>query len=135
MFYVLLFIAGAIAEVYLMLIVAQLIGAFHTILIMVITAVIGIFFAKLEGFGLLNKVKKEFKEDLEMTDSVIECLFVFIGVFFMVLPGFLTDALGVLFIIPPTRIYFTKRVSPRFRSKIESAIDKKKEEFIAKKKH
>jgi len=132
MFYIILFIIVSLFEVYLVIKIGRLIGAFYTIAILLGTAVIGIIMAKLEGFSLVNKVKREFKENASMTDTVIECVFVFLGALLMILPGFLTDILGFLFIIPPTRRYFAARVSVRFRNKVEQMIEKKKKEMLEK---
>ncbi|NQT23626.1 MAG: FxsA family protein [Candidatus Omnitrophica bacterium] len=132
MFYIILFIIVSLSEVYLMIKIGRLVGALYTTLILFATAIIGIILARLEGYALVNRIKKEFTQGALMTDSVIEVIFVFLGAFLMVLPGFLTDIIGFLFIIPPTRRYFTARVGVKFRSKIEEIIEKKKKEIIEK---
>jgi len=129
MFYIILFIIVSLSEVYLMIKIGRLVGALYTTLILFATAIIGIILARLEGYALVNRIKKEFTQGALMTDSVIEVIFVFLGAFLMVLPGFLTDIIGFLFIIPPTRRYFTARVGVKFRSKIEEIIEKKVDSF------
>ncbi|HPM42900.1 MAG TPA: FxsA family protein, partial [Candidatus Omnitrophota bacterium] len=53
------------------------------------------------------------------------------GAFLLVLPGFLTDILAFIFIIPPTRRYFAARVNPNFRKKMEDLVEKKRREFLS----
>lgn len=121
-----------VGEIYLSIKIGQALGLARTIIIMVGIAAIGLFMAKLEAFAIIKKVEREFKAKESMTDSAIELVFVVSGALLLILPGFITDAIGFLFIIPPTRAYFANRVSPAFRHRIEDIVEKKRLEFSSK---
>ena len=124
----------AFGEIYLSIKIGASIGAFRAIMIMVITAVIGLFLAQLEAFALIRRVEGRFKANGPMTDEAIEIVFVAFGAILLLIPGFITDVIAFLFIIPPPRAYFAARVSPGFRRKIEEVVEKKRAEFASRKK-
>lgn len=126
----LLAILGVIlGEIYLSIKIGQAIGAFKTVLVMVGVALAGLFLARLEIYALVNRIGREFKANSSMTDTAIELCFVVMGMILLFIPGFLTDVIAFLFIIPPTRSYFTARISPAFRRRIDDIVEKKRAEY------
>ncbi len=134
MILLLIILGTAFGEFYLSIKIGAALGAFRTVMIMVGVAVVGLFLAKLEAFALIKRVEGEFKANAPMTDASIEIVFVAFGAILLLIPGFITDAIGFLFIIPPTRAYFAARVSPGFRRRIEETVEKKRAEFLSKSK-
>ena len=124
----------AFGEIYLSIKIGASLGAFRTVMILLGVAVVGLFLAKLEVFALMKRIEAEFKANASMTDAAIELVFVVFGAILLFVPGVITDVLAFLFIIPPPRAYFAARVSPNFRRKIEEVVEKKRAEFLAKKK-
>jgi len=119
------------AEIYISVKIGMAIGALKTVAIMVLVTVFGLLFAKLEGFAMARRFDEEIKANKSMTDTAVELVFVIAGAFLLVLPGFLTDILAFIFIIPPTRRYFAARVNPNFRKKMEDLVEKKRREFLS----
>jgi len=124
----------AFGEIYLSIKIGAAFGALRTVMALIGVAIVGLFLAKLEIFALMKRIEGEFKANAPMTDASIELVFVVFGVILLFVPGVITDVLAFLFIIPPTRAYFAARVSPGFRRKIEETVEKKRAEFLAKKK-
>ena len=111
---VLLFIIGIpLIEIYLMIKVGGFIGAFNTIFLIFFTAITGIYFAKLEG---LNAIRSGFgqlvKNEMPIYELISGAALAFAALL-MILPGFLTDVIGLLIIFPWTRRLFFKNISKK----------------------
>ena len=129
---VLLFIISIpLIEIYLMIKIGGMIGAFNPIFIIFFTAITGIYFAKLEG---LNTVRSGFsqliKNEIPIYEIISGAALAFAALL-LIIPGFLTDFIGFLLIIPITRKFFIRYVSLRFKKKenntdiiIEGSIEK-----------
>ena len=113
---VILFIIGIPAiEIYLMIKVGGYIGAFNTILLIFFTAITGIFFARIEG---LNTLRSGFKQIVRNEAPIYELISgaaLAFAAFLLILPGFLTDFIGFLLILPPTRKIIFKLFSSRIK--------------------
>ena len=115
---VFLFIIGVpLIEIYLMIKVGSVIGAFNTIFLIFFTAITGIYFAKLEG---LNAIRSGFhqlvKNELPLYEIISGAALAF-AAFLLIIPGFLTDLVGLFLIIPITRKFLIKSIFSKFRKK------------------
>ena len=121
----LLFISIPLIEIYLFIKVGSFIGAFNTISLILITAIIGIVYARYEGFNTLKSGMSQLvKNQLPVYEIVSGAALAFAALL-LILPGFATDFLGFLLIFPPTRRIFLKNVSKNYSKKV-----KEKENFI-----
>ena len=122
---VILFIIGIpLIEIYLMIKVGGVIGAFNTIFLIFFTAAAGIFFARLEGFRALRSGFQQLvKNELPIYEIISGAALAF-AAFLLIIPGFLTDIIGFLLIFPITRKMFIKKISYKFNKK------KNNEDFI-----
>ena len=113
-----LFIIGVpLIEIYLMIKVGGIIGAFNTIFLIFFTAITGIFFARLEG---LNTIRSGFSQIIKNEIPVYEIISgaaLAFAALLLIIPGFLTDVIGFLLIIPITRKIFIKIISSKFKKK------------------
>ena len=112
---VLLFIISIpLIEIYLMIKVGGVIGAFNTIFLIFFTAITGIYFARLGG---LNAIRSGFnqlvKNELPIYEIISGAALAFAALL-LIIPGFLTDIIGFLLIIPITRKIFIRIISSRF---------------------
>ena len=115
---VILFIIGIpLIEIYLMIKIGSLIGAFTTIFLIFFTAVTGIYFAKLEG---LNAIRSGFaqlvRNEMPIYEIISGAALAFAALL-LIIPGFLTDLVGFLLIVPITRKIFIKNISSKFNKK------------------
>ena len=122
---VLLFIIGIpLIEIYLMIKIGGVIGAFNTIFLIFFTAITGIYFAKLEG---LNAIRSGFGQLLKNETPIYEIISgaaLAFAALLLIIPGFLTDLIGFLLIVPVTRKIFIKIISTKFNK------NKKNTDFI-----
>ena len=115
---VILFIIGIpLIEIYLMIKVGGAIGAFNTIFLIFFTAITGIYFAKLEG---LNAIRSGFnqlvKNEMPIYEIISGAALAFAALL-LIIPGFLTDFIGFLLIVPITRRIFIRSISSNFYKK------------------
>jgi len=132
---VILFIIGIPAiEIYLMIKVGGMIGALNTILLIFFTAITGVYFAKLAGLNTLRSgLNQIVKNEIPIYEIISGAALAFAALL-LIIPGFLTDIIGFLLIIPITRNFFIKSVSSKFKKKesneniIEGVVEKEDEE-------
>ena len=114
---VIFFIIGIpLIEIYLMIKVGGVIGAFNTIFLIFFTAITGIYFAKLEG---LNAIRSGFNQIVKNEIPIYEIISwaaLAFAALLLIIPGFLTDVIGFLLIIPITRKIFIKSISSKFKT-------------------
>ena len=113
-----LFIIGIpLIEIYLMIKVGSIIGAFNTIFLIFFTAITGIYFAKLAG---LNAMRSGFnqliKNEIPIYEIISGAALAFAALL-LIIPGFLTDLIGFLLIIPVTRKFFISSISSKLKKK------------------
>jgi len=132
---IILFIIGIPAiEIYLMIKVGGIIGALNTILLIFFTAITGVYFAKLAGLSTLRSGLGQIVKNETPIYEIISGAALAFAALLLIIPGFLTDILGFLLIIPVTRKFFIKSVSLKFKKKenkgniIEGVIEEEKEE-------
>ena len=131
---VVLFIIGIPAiEIYLMIKVGGTIGALNTILLIFFTAISGIYFAKLAGLSTLRSgLNQLVKNEMPLYEIISGATLAFAALL-LIVPGFLTDIVGFLLIIPITRKFFIKSISSKFKRKendenvIEGSIEEENE--------
>ena len=127
---VILFIIGIPAiEIYLMIKVGGIIGALNTILLIFFTAITGVYFAKIAGLSTLRSGFNQLvKNEIPIYEIISGAALAF-AAFLLILPGFLTDIVGFLLIIPTTRKVFIKLIAAKFNTRknkdniIEGTID------------
>ncbi|KUO68072.1 MAG: hypothetical protein APF80_15055 [Alphaproteobacteria bacterium BRH_c36] len=100
----LLFIAVPLAEIAILVMVGQQIGLLWTILIVILTAVIGTTLLRTQGFGVMARASEALASGKMPVEPVIEGLFLLIAGAFLLTPGLLTDTVGFLMLIPLVRM-------------------------------
>ena len=118
-----LFIIGIPAiEIYLMIKVGGVIGALNTILLIFFTAITGVYFAKLAGISALRSgLNQMIKNEIPIYEIISGAALAFAALL-LIIPGFLTDIVGFLLIIPITRKFFIKSISSKLRKKKDNEI-------------
>ena len=113
-----LFIIGIpVIEIYLMIKVGGMIGAFNTILLIFFTAITGVYFAKVAGLSTLKSgFNQLIKNEIPIYEMISGAALAFAAIL-LIIPGFITDAVGFLLIIPVTRRFLIKPISSKFDNK------------------
>tara|TARA_B000000609_G_scaffold36800_1_gene26039 strand:- start:154 stop:579 length:426 start_codon:yes stop_codon:yes gene_type:complete len=99
----LLIIGIPLLEIYLFIKIGSQIGAFNTVLLILTTAILGVAYARYEGFNTLKSgMSQLIKNELPIYEIVSGATLAF-AAFLLILPGFATDIIGILLVIPFTR--------------------------------
>ena len=122
---ILLFLIGIPAlEIFVMIKIGQNIGAFNTITLIFLTAIIGIYFAKAQGLNTLRAgIQSMYKNELPLFE-IVSGASIALAACLLIFPGFVTDALGFLLLVPLTR----KIIIAPFLKK--NNMREKKEDYI-----
>ena len=121
----LLLIGIPLIEIYLFIKIGATIGAINTILLIIITAFIGIIYVRYEGFNTLKSGISQLINNQIPIYEIISGAALAFAALLLILPGFATDILGLLLIFPPTRKLMFKKVTTKYSSQ-----NKQKQDFI-----
>ena len=118
----LLIILIPILEIYLFIKIGSQIGAFTTISLIFVTAIIGVYYARYEGLNTLRSgVTQLYKNQMPLFELMSGAALA-LAAFLLILPGFATDLLGFLIIFPLTRKIIFKLVTKKGKDKNEVYI-------------
>tara|TARA_B100000941_G_scaffold280066_1_gene246128 strand:+ start:188 stop:613 length:426 start_codon:yes stop_codon:yes gene_type:complete len=112
-------------EIYLLIKIGSQIGAITTILMIFMTAIIGVYYAKYEGLNTLKSGFAQISKNETPAYEVISGAAIAFAALLLIIPGFLTDTLGFLLIFPISRRFIFNRLAKKFKSK-----ETKKNNFI-----
>ncbi len=99
----LLFVVVPVAEIYVIIQVGQLIGIVPTVLLLVVDALLGSWLFRREGRKAWRALQEAIAAHRVPAKEVADGALVVVGGAFLLTPGFLTDIVGVLCLLPPTR--------------------------------
>jgi UPF0716 protein FxsA len=121
----LLLISIPLIEIYLFIKIGSYIGAFNTVSLILITAIVGIIYVRYEGFNTLRSgMSQLIKNELPVYEIISGATLAFAALL-LILPGFATDLMGLILIFPPTRKLILKNFSKKYTSK-----NHKKKDYI-----
>ena len=107
-------------EIYLFIKIGSQIGAFNTLILILSTAIIGVAYARYEGFNTLKSgINQIAKNKLPLYEVISGAALTFAALL-LIIPGFATDFMGLLLIIPLTRKLILKRFVKKSNAKKES---------------
>jgi len=119
----LLIIAVPLIEIYLFIKIGSQIGAINTISLILITAILGVFYARYEGFNTLKAGMKQLINNEVPIYEIISGAALALAAFFLILPGFATDFFGLLLIFPITRKIFFNVFKKKYTKNKKNLID------------
>lgn len=92
-----------IIEIAVLLLSGHLIGVWPTLLLILVTGVIGLFLAKRQGMDTWRKAQEQLKDGYMPGNEIIDGICILIGGLFLVLPGLISDFIGIILLLPFTR--------------------------------
>ncbi|MEW8032550.1 MAG: FxsA family protein [Candidatus Thiodiazotropha endolucinida] len=101
--FLLLFVGVPLVELYFLIEVGSQIGAFSTIFLTVFTALLGGWMVRTQGFSTLSKVRGSMDRGEVPAFEMMEGAVLLVCGFLLLLPGFITDVVGFVFLVPPVR--------------------------------
>ena len=114
----LIYIIGlTVIEIYLFISIGSKIGAFTTIILIFLTAIIGVYYAKYEGLKTLKSGFEQLSKSKPVGYEVFSGAGIAFAALLLIIPGFLTDLIGFILIFPFTRKFFFKKISRKINEK------------------
>ena len=101
-------------EIYLFIKLGGAIGALKTVLLVIITAFAGAYLARMQGMQTMYRVQTSLQQGIIPGEDLIDALLIFVAGIFLLTPGFLTDAFGLLLLYPTTRDLFKRFLKQKF---------------------
>ena len=122
-----LFIALPALEIFLFIKIGGQVGALNTVMLIFLTAIIGIYFAKLEGIRTMRSGITNLYQNKIPVYEMISGASIAIAALLLIIPGFFTDTIGFLILIPLTRKiiinFFVKRKSMSNKQENKNTLD------------
>jgi UPF0716 protein FxsA len=100
----LLLIVWPLAELFVVIQVADAIGVLNTIVLLILGLPLGVWVIRTEGAAVWRRLTIAIAEQRTPTREVLDGVLVLLGGLLLIVPGFITDAVGILLLLPPTRI-------------------------------
>ena len=116
---IILIIAIPLIEIYLFIKIGTQIGAINTLALILITALLGIWYARFEGFNTLKSGITQLRKNELPVYEIISGAAITIAAVMLIIPGFATDIFGILLIFPYTRKILLSKVSEKYKKKSE----------------
>ena len=90
-------------EISVLLLSGHLIGVWFTLLLILVTGALGLFLAKRQGIETWRKAQEQMQYGYMPGNEIIDGICIFIGSVFLVLPGLISDVIGIILLLPFTR--------------------------------
>jgi len=110
----LLFTVVPLLELYILIKIGGYIGAFPTVGLVVLTALLGFVLARFEGLRKLEQIKRSLSLGIVPAEEMLDGVLIFVGGVLLIIPGVLTDLFALILLIPYTRTIFKRWLRRRF---------------------
>jgi len=106
-------------EIYLLIKIGGQVGAFNTILIVILTGLLGASLARLEGIKTMTKVRESLNRGELPAEEMLDAMLIFVAGVVLLTPGFLTDLTGLALLVPKLRYWFKRWLRRKFDEWLE----------------
>jgi UPF0716 protein FxsA len=115
---VVLFVFVPIVELAVIIQVGQAIGVVQTLLLMVVVSVAGAWLVKREGIGVWRRAQRQLDAGVMPGRELVDGVLIMVAGALLLLPGFVSDCLGILLLLPPVRALVRGLVIRRLRTRV-----------------
>ena len=116
----LLFTVVPLVELFLLVKLGTVVGVGPTIALVIFTGILGAWLARQQGLGVLRRLRAELAEGRLPAGALIDGLLILVAGAVLLTPGLLTDALGFVLLVPPSRAVVRRIVAARFARRKEN---------------
>ena len=107
-------------EIYLLIKIGSHLCAFNTVLIVVLTALLGAWLARLEGGKTMTKVRESLNRGELPAEEMLDAMLIFVAGIVLLTPGFVTDLAGLAILVPQIRYGFKRWLRKKFDEWVSS---------------
>ena len=109
-----------VLEIYILIKLGTFMGALNTVIIVILTGILGAYLARLEGLHTMIKVREGLSRGEMPAEGLLDALLILVAGIVLLTPGFLTDIAGLLMLIPQTRLVFKRWLRKKFNGWAQS---------------
>ena len=109
-----------LVELFILIKIGGHIGALNTILLVIVTALLGAMLVRMEGLRTLRQIQSSLAQGQLPAEELIDGVLIFAGGILLVIPGVLTDLCALILLIPYTRMHFKRWLRRRFDRMVAS---------------
>jgi UPF0716 protein FxsA len=106
-------------EIYLLIKIGAQVGAFNTILIVILTGLLGASLARREGIKTMTKVRESLNRGEIPAEEMLDAMLIFVAGVVLLTPGFITDLTGLALLVPKARYWFKRWLRKKFDEWLE----------------
>lgn len=117
-------LAVPLVEIYLMIQVGGAIGALPTIGLLLLSAVVGVVIVKREGLGIIRRLQTQMRVGDSPGNDLLDGVLIVLAGVLLVIPGFLSDAVALLLLVPPVRRFARSAVAHRVQARIATLVER-----------
>jgi UPF0716 protein FxsA len=118
--FLLFFTIVPLVELFILIKIGSHIGALNTILLVILTALLGAMLVRMEGLRTLRQIQSSLAQGQLPAEELIDGILIFAGGILLVTPGVLTDLCALILLIPYTRMHFKRWLRRRFDRMVAS---------------
>ena len=108
-----------VLEIYILIKLGTFLGALNTVIIVILTGILGAYLARLEGLHTMIKVREGLSRGEMPAEGMLDALLILVAGIVLLTPGFLTDIAGLLMLIPQTRLVFKRWLRKKFEEWVQ----------------
>jgi UPF0716 protein FxsA len=101
-------------ELYILIKIGGYLGAFPTVALVVLTALLGLVLARFEGLKTLQQIRQSLSQGIVPAEEMVDGVLIFVGGILLIIPGVLTDLFALVLLIPYSRTIFKRWLRRRF---------------------
>ena len=116
----LLFTLVPLIELYILLKIGSVMGALNTILLIIVTGILGASLARLQGYRTVQQISASLAQGVMPAEEMVDAVLIFVAGVVLLTPGVLTDIAGFLLLIPYTRTMFKRWLRKKFDRMVAS---------------
>ena len=117
----LLFVLTPLVELAILVYLGTIIGALYTVLIVVVTGIVGAAMARNQGLATLSRMRSSIEQGIVPSSELFDGALIIAGGLLLLTPGIITDTIGFVVLIPRTRRFIRGWLGGLIRRKIERA--------------
>lgn len=110
----LLFAVVPVAEIYVLVSVGGVIGVLPTVALVLLTALVGAHLARMQGLAVMMRIRENLAQGFMPAEELLDGVLIFLAGMTLLTPGFLTDIMGLLILLPATRNVFKRWLRKKF---------------------
>ena len=116
----LLFTLIPVIELSLLIEIGSYIGILNTVIIVILTALVGAYMVRMEGMGVMYRIQKNMQEGQFPAEEMISGAMILVAGALLLTPGFFTDIIGFLMVIPLSRNYISAMIKKYIEKKMSN---------------